>query len=156
MCEGILVPRLTIPDALVADGGLNNHIVTPAPGADPIVQFLYRDQRAVLPVWWDGQLRILPWGNRNKASKLPRTGCCWQENLDAGRWGWLRPEAVEIPACCGFEKGVWSQVQEGLHGVAVRDEHGQPHAYVITQPATHYYAIMTRSERMPVLLNQTI
>ena len=33
-------------------------------------------------------------------------------------------------------------------------EHEHPHVYMLTQPASHYYQIMTRHDRMPVLLGQ--
>jgi hypothetical protein len=33
---------------------------------------------------------------------------------------------------------------------------GEPVAYVIVEPASHYYRVMTRSRWMPVLVGQTI
>lgn len=156
MCEGIFTPRLSMPDHLTESAGLQKRTVTLSPAAEPLVQFLYREQPPYLPVWWEGQLLILPWGSNNKTSRLPRVGWCWQEHLESGRWGWLQPEPVEIPACCGFDGGVWYQVQEGMRGVVVRDEQRQPRVYMLTQSATHYYEIMTRRNRAPVLINQTI
>ena len=69
---------------------------------------MYTDPVVQLPVVHDGQLVIYEWGNRgNKESKLPRTGWCRNESLEAGKWRWLSPEPVEIPADFGLEKGVW-------------------------------------------------
>jgi hypothetical protein len=86
----------------------------------------------------------------------PRTSDCRIETLEAGRLAWLKPEPVEIPACFGKERGVWYQITEGIRGLVMRDEQGRPHAYLLSQPSTHYYQIMTRHERMPVLIGQTI
>jgi hypothetical protein len=38
----------------------------------------------------------------------------------------------------------------------VPDEQGIAVAYVICEPASHYYQIMTRSDRMPVLIDERI
>jgi hypothetical protein len=56
----------------------------------------------------------------------------------------------------GLERGVWFLIPEGIRGVLVRDERGRPHVYMLTQPASHYYQIMTRNPRMPVLLGEQI
>ena len=61
---------------------------------------------------------------------------------------------MDIPAALGLEKGVWFLITEGIRGILVRDERDMPHVYMLTQPASHYYQIMTRHNRMPVLLGQ--
>lgn len=115
---------------------------------DPVVQ---------LPVEWDGQVVILEWGNRgNKASRLPRTGWCREESLKAGKWRWLEPEPVVIPANFGLEKGVWFLINEGVRGVVVHDEQRRPHVYMLTTHASTHYQNMTRHDRMPVLVDQVI
>jgi hypothetical protein len=38
--------------------------------------------------------------------------------------------------------------------VLVRDGGGCPHVYMLTEPASHYYNVMTRSDRMPVLIGR--
>ena len=69
----------------------------------------------------------------------------------------LDPEPVDIPAALGLERGVWFLIPEGMiRGVLIRDERGRPHVYMLTQPASHYYQIMTRNPRMPVLLGEQI
>jgi hypothetical protein len=60
------------------------------------------------------------------------------------------------PACFGFDKGIWFQIREGVRGILVRDEAGRPHVYLLTKPASHYYHVMTRQERMPVLIGERI
>jgi hypothetical protein len=57
----------------------------------------------------------------------------------------------------GYEKGIWFAVQGSIRGLLIQDERGCPHVfYMLTEPASHYYKIMTRSERMPVLLGRRI
>ena len=103
----------------------------------------------------NGQLVLHEWGNRPGVGKLPKTGWCQQESLDSWRsGGWLQPELVEIPANFGLEKGIWFQVVEGMRGVVVRDESAAPHVYMLTQPASHYYEVMTRHDRMPVFIGE--
>jgi hypothetical protein len=114
-------------------------------------------QRVILPVIHAGQLVIYEWGNRsNPQTKLPKTGWCRKESLDAGKWRWLHPEPVDIPCSFGLEKGVWFQITEGIRGVLVRDEAEAPHVYMLTEAASHYYQIMTRHDRMPLLIDQRI
>ena len=153
MCFGIALPIDALPENLVLQH--QPRVVLREPGAARELRFLYRDPQAELPVWHGNQLAIYSWGNRDdKGSHLPRTGWCRQESLEAGRWQYLHPEPVDIPAVMGLEKGVWFLIPEGIRGILVRDERDLPHVYMLTQPASHYYQIMTRHDRMPVLLGQ--
>jgi hypothetical protein len=155
MCFGIALPIDALPEELVEKN--RPRIVLREPGASRELRFLYRDPKAELPAWFGNQLMLYPWGNRDNArSRLPRTGWCRMESLEAGQWRWLRPEPVEIPAALGLEKGVWFQIAEGIRGILVEDEERRPHVYMLTQPASHYYQIMTRHDRMPVLLGRQI
>lgn len=155
MCEGVAIARRDVPDVLL-QGEIARRLVTRSAQAEPELQFLYRDRPSLLPVVWNGKLQIITWGSQDKRSQLPRAGECRIEHLEAGRLAWLQPEPVDIPACFGWERGVWYQITEGLRGLVIRDEQGRPHAYLLSQPATHYYHIMTRHDRMPVLIGQTI
>lgn len=56
----------------------------------------------------------------------------------------------------GLDRGVWFRVREGVRGVMLRDEQGQPIVYVLVEPPTHYYEVMTRSEWMPALVGELI
>jgi hypothetical protein len=51
---------------------------------------------------------------------------------------------------------VWFAIQKGVQGVAVRDEQGRAVVFPVCEPARHYYAVMTRSEWMPVLVGECI
>src|SRR3954468_16542522 len=76
-------------------------------GGELEVQFLYRDGERALPVWLDGQLTVVPWGNRRGESRLlPCTGWTWQSTVAAGYWAELGATPVIIPATMGFDKGV--------------------------------------------------
>jgi hypothetical protein len=155
MCFGIAIPIDALPEELVLKH--QDRVVLREPNASRELRFLFRDPRAELPAWYGNQLAIYPWGNRDDAaSRLPRTGWCRQESLESGLWRRLQPEPVEIPAALGLEKGVWFQITEGIRGILVHDATGRPHVYMLTQPASHYYQVMTRHDRMPVLLGQQI
>jgi hypothetical protein len=56
----------------------------------------------------------------------------------------------------GLEQGIWFRVRQGIRGLLVRDEHGVEAAYMLCEPASHYFGVMTRSERMPVLVGDRI
>lgn len=155
MCKGISILRAKIKQELYEQHELARRVTLR--GEQEELHFMYTDPVIELPVIHHGQLVIYEWGNRgNKESRLPRTGWCRHESLEAGKWRWLEPELVEIPADFGLEKGVWFQIVEGIEGVVVCDEHEHPHVYMITKPASHYFATMTKHDRMPALINQEI
>jgi hypothetical protein len=64
---------------------------------------------------------------------------------------------VDIPATGGLDgRGVWYLIEQGVRGLLVPDERGCAVAYMICEPASHYYNVMTGSRRMPVLIGQRI
>lgn len=152
MCSGISLSWRELPQSLIDRYELEPRVIVRSEGAEREIRFLYRDPMPLLPVWVGNRLVIRPWGNRNRRSKLPRTGWAMQEGL--ATWG--QPEAVEIPATFGFDRGVWFQIRQGLRGIMLPDEQGQQHVYLLTEPASHYYRIMTRNTRMPVLIGERI
>ena len=155
MCKGISILKARLTLELFERYELASRVA--ARGGEPELHFIYTDRVVALPVFRDGQIEIIEWGSRgNKASKLPRTGWCKTESLEAGKWQWLEPQRVEILADFGLEKGVWFQVVQGIHGVVVHDEQERPHVYMLTKPASHYYEMMTKHNRMPVLIEQEI
>lgn len=157
MCSGISLSWRDLPAALIEQHRLQDRVVVRHEGADREVRFLFRDPRPLLPAWFGDQLGIFEWGNQaRQKSRLPRTGWIKTEALEAGDWRWLNPEPVDIPATLGLERGIWFQIKEGLRGVVVYDEREQPHVYLLTEPASHYYQVMTRSSRMPVLIGGKI
>jgi hypothetical protein len=62
-----------------------------------------------------------------------------------------------IPATMGLDKGVWYRIRQGIRAPFVQDERGGPRVYVICEPSSHYYQIMTRGSRwMPLLIEERI
>jgi hypothetical protein len=126
-------------------------------GGEREVQFLYRHRPRWLPVWHEGQLRLVLWGNRRGESRrLPCTGWTWQATVEAGTWADWGAVPVDVPATMGLENGVWYRITQGLRGLLVEDEQGRALVYLICEPASHYYEVMTRSRWMPVLIGQRI
>jgi hypothetical protein len=121
------------------------------------VQFLFAEGERLLPVWRDGRLEVLRWGNRRgESAQLPCTAWTQMETVEDGGWGECGVEPVVIPASMGLDKGVWFCISQGIRGV-VHDERGMPRVYVVCEPSSHYYQIMTRGSRwMPVLIDERI
>src|SRR5262249_30718059 len=110
-----------------------------------------------IPIWRDGRLQIVRWGNgRGQSRFLPRTGWTWQDSVKDGWWRNCDAIRVDIPATLGCDKGIWYVVRQGMRGILVPDEKGWAVCYMICEPASHYYQIMTRSDRMPVLIGERI
>ena len=149
--DGLSLSWRSLPESLIDRHGLQDRAIARSDGADREFRFLYRDVRPVLPVWVANELTVLPWGQPPRRSKLPRTRIVAHETLKAGIWQQVHPQPVEIPANFGLDKGVWYRIREGVQGILVRDESGSPVVYLLTEPATHYYQIMTRNNRMPML-----
>ena len=64
---------------------------------------------------------------------------------------------MDIPASFGLDRrGVWYLIEQGIRGLLVPDERGNAVVYMICEPASHYYRVMTGSARMPVLIDQKI
>lgn len=64
-------------------------------------------------------------------------------------------EEVVIPATAGIRKGVWFPIRQGIRGL-IAEAGGAAAAYMLVEPSTHYFKVMTRSERMPVLIGERI
>jgi len=127
-------------------------------GGESEVQFLFADAERLLPVWRNGQLQVLRWGNRRGESPhLPCTAWTQRDTIENGGWGQGNVESVVIPATMGLDKGVWYRIRQGIHGLVVHDERSCPRVYVICEPASHYYEVMTRGSRwMPALIDERI
>ena len=147
MCRGVSLSWREIPESLIEQYDLRSRAIVRAEGGEREIRFLYRDLAPVLPVWIGNQLTIRPWGNRDRRSKLPRTGWVTKESLEL----WQGCEPVEIPATFGFDRGIWFQIRQGIRGLLAGGR-----VYMLTEPASHYYRIMTRSRRMPVLIEERI
>jgi hypothetical protein len=119
-------------------------------------RFYYRDPEALLPVWVGGKIELVKWGNRDRKVNLPMTPWTWKETVEEGKWSPLAPEPVEILGTYGLEGGVWFRVRRGFRGLLVRAPDGDPHVYVVCEPPTRYYRVMTRGVIMPVLIDEVI
>jgi hypothetical protein len=152
MCVAVAVAKTEVPDQVVQ---ANLKRIAEREGV-PELRFSFRDPLPELPIEQNGQFLLHEWGNRSGEGKLPKTGWCRSESLEAGKWRWLNPEEVVIRANFGLEKGRWFHIDEGIRAIVVNDETNRPHIYMLTQPASHYYKGMTRHDRMPVFLGEGI
>jgi len=55
-----------------------------------------------------------------------------------------------------LERGIWYPLRQGIRGLLVPDERRLAVVYMICEPASHYYQMMTRSNRMPVFIEEKI
>jgi hypothetical protein len=159
MCRALAILKNRINLELIEEYNLRSHVRQRSDAAEEEIVFDFADRshEPRLPVLHDGQMLIYDWGNRGgRVPKLPKTGWCRQESLQAGTWRWLEPEPVVIPAQFGLEKGVWFSITDGVKGVVVLDQQKHPHVYMLTQEASTYYRNMTKHDRMPVLVGEQI
>lgn len=154
--DGISLSWRLLPQSLVDRHAIHDRVIVRGDGADREFRFLHQDARPVLPVWVNRELRIVSWGHPRRESRLPRAKAVPVESVREGMWLGARPEEVEIPASFGWDQGVWFRIREGIQGILVRDEENTPVVYMLTEPATHYYQVMTRNRRMPVLCRERI
>jgi hypothetical protein len=153
MFGGIALSWSSLPLEMIEQDDLRRRVHER--GGEREVQFLFRDYRPLLPVWHEGYLRLVSWGNRRRQSRqLPCTGWTWLTTVEAGGWSNFNAEAVDIPASMGMENGVWYQIRQGIRGLLVYDERGEARVYMICEPASYYYRVMTRSHWMPVLIGE--
>lgn len=154
--DGISLSWRSLPQALIDRHALGDRVVVRSDEADREIRFLYRDACPFLPAWVGNELNVFSWGHPRRTSKLPRTKAVAQETIRAEIWQNVHPEPVDIPANFGWDKGVWYRIKEGIRGILVRDESNNPIVYMLTEPASHYYRVMTRNNRMPVLCGERI
>jgi hypothetical protein len=159
MCRAISILKARINLELIEEYNLLSrvHQRNDEAGEEIVFDFADRKNAPQLPVIHNGQMLIYEWGNRGgSVPKLPKTGWCRQESFKAGKWRWLSPEQVVIPAQFGLERGVWFSITEGIEGVVVRDQAEQPHVYMLTQESSTYFQNMTKHDRMPLLVGEQI
>lgn len=155
MCTAVALALSELPLALVEEHKLADRVHER--GGEKEVRFYWMAAPALLPVWWNGRLQIVRWGNKDRAErKLPPTGWTWRESVESGRWSALAPEPVDVPATYALANGVWFRVKQGLRGLLVQDRKGEPVVFLMTEPSTRYYRVMCRAEWMPVLIDEVI
>jgi len=149
--DGLALPFSDLPLELIERYDLSRLVHDR--GGEKELRFLRQTPGAILPVRHEGLLRIVAWGSRS--GKLPRSGYTWQSTVEAGEWTIFGAEPIEIPAIAGLQNGVWFRVRQGVCGLIAAAD-GSEAAYMIVEPASHYYKIMTRADRMPVLIGERI
>ncbi len=123
----------------------------------PEARFLAWEPDRFLPVLWQGRLGLLPWGaRRGDRSGLPCTTLAMRDSLERGLWAPFAPEEAVVPAPFALDNGVWFHVERGMRAVVACGRDGRPAAFVLVEPASHYYRVMTRSRWMPCLVGQVI
>lgn len=155
MCMAVALPASELPTSLLDSGSVNDRVH--CRGGESEVRFYWRARPALLPVWWCGRLHVVRWGNRDRAERrLPPTGWTWRATVEAGKWAAVAPVPVDIPANYVFMNGVWVRIKQGVRGLLVRDRAGEPVVFVVCEPSTRYYRVMTQSEWMPALIGEVI
>src|SRR5262249_19350764 len=95
MFAGVSVALGELPVELIERHGLRRCVHDR--GGEPELRFLLADAERVLPVWLDGQLQIVRWGNRRGQSRgLPCTAWTWLATVEAGAWAALGGEPVVL------------------------------------------------------------
>jgi hypothetical protein len=155
MLTAVALPYHALPLALIERHDLDR--LAHARGGERELQFHFAAAVPLLPAWHEGRLRVARWGCRRGESRfLPVGGWTKQATVESGYWLGCGAEPVDIPAALGFDGGVWFAVRQGLRGVLVPDEGGEARVYIICEPSSHYYGVMTRSTWMPVLIGERI
>ena len=91
MCVAVALPLSELPVELIEQGGLSARVHDR--GSEKEIRFYWRAVPALLPVWWNGRLQVVKWGNRDRGErKLPPTGWTWKETVEAGKWAALEPD----------------------------------------------------------------
>ena len=156
MCTGITIAKRDIPAKLIQKHQLEERMIQRSETAEKEILFMQRHRRPLLPVFYQGELRILPWGNRQRNSNAPMDQWCDVATLESGAWSMYHTESAEIQANFGLERGVWFQIREGIKGTIIHDQHEHPYAYMLLQPSSHYYQVMTGYEKESVFLGEQI
>lgn len=155
MLLGVSLALSEMPLEIIAQNNLNERIRER--GGEREVEFLFRDAPRLMPVWHKGCLDVVTWGNRRGESRtLPCTGWTQLATVESGGWAAFQTKLVIIPASLGLDKKVWFRIHQGVRGLLVKDEFGVPRVYIICEPSTHYYQVMTRSRWMPALVGELI
>jgi hypothetical protein len=126
-------------------------------GGEGELQFLYNHPLRVLPVWHEERLQLVAWGNRRGESRaLPLGGWARLETFQGGGWKPWHAVEVVVPATLGLDGKVWYRIRQGGRGLLVADETGLARVFLLVEPATHYYNVMTRATWMPCLVQERI
>ena len=155
MLTGVALPLSEVPLDLIERHHLEPRLRDR--GGERELWFLWAAAERLLPVWHEGKLQLLRWGNRRGESRsLPTTAWARLESFAAGTWAPWRPVEAIVPATLGLDGRVWYRIRQGVRALVAADEHGLWRVFPLVEPATHYYKIMTRADWAPCLLSETI
>jgi hypothetical protein len=150
MCTAIAIAATELPAVLLEDLGDRVYVR----GGQKEIQFHWWKTPTLLPVRWEGTLRLCRWGCKERRSPLPIGGWISRDQVAAGILA--EPEEGVIPANLGHDKGTWFVISEGIQAV-IANLPGGPVVYMLTEPSSNYYRNMTeQSPMMPVFVNQVI
>lgn len=150
--NGISLPLSHLPTELVERHDLTQHLRQRGLEAEPEVWFLRQQRNPMLPIWYQGEMDLLPWGIVKDRKHFWE---CRQESLEEGRWNAYSPQLVEIPAVFMQVGRVWTDAGEGIRGV-VAGHGGQRAVFILTCPPTHYFEVMSGLDREPVMVGEQI
>ena len=154
MCTGIAIATSELPARLAEDVRLKDRLYNREGRAE--YQFQWWQSPTLLPVLWNGAMHLLPWGSKDRRSRLPYGGWISREHLGVGILQYAKAEDAVIPANLGHHRGTWYLIVEGIHALVVRTPAG-PTVYMVVEPSTNYYRNMTEQEPlMPALVGQVI
>ena len=156
MCTGIALAVTELPHDVVSDPRLANRLYDRDGRQE--MRFLWWQSPPILPVQWNGQLQVLPWGNRRRPrGRLPASGWISKEEIELGVFAHVQAEDVVIPCQLAIHRGTWFLILDGIRGIVAKDAAGNPVVYMLTEPSSNYYRNMTEQEKMmPVLVDQVI
>ncbi|WP_020472433.1 hypothetical protein [Zavarzinella formosa] len=157
MCSAVSLDLSSIPKHIFDEHDLLSRVYDRG-GNQPEIQFAITDPEPLLPVLDGGVFRLMRWGSRDRAGRLPTTGWTWRGSVEGGAWAKIGcpTEPVTILADYGCENRFWYKITKGIHGLIVRPEGEPPAVFMICEEPTRYYRVMTRGERMPWLIDEVI
>lgn len=153
MCEVISIGWSELPIVAYAKRSMRRRVHRREKQRE--VWFAADEDPPFVPIRRGGRVQVARWGNvGGYSSALPRSNWTWQAAVEAGRWAQVGAEPVVIPATFARDKGVWYHVRQGIRGLLAPDETGIAVCFLICEKASVVYRNMTRSDRMPVFVNQ--
>ena len=156
MIKGIAVICSELPCHFLDEYSLAKRIADRADEREePEIHFLWGDRMRVLPVWVNGQLILAKWGNQNPKHSLPTGNSTQLVSWESGKWSQWKGIKCLVPAQMALDR-IWYDVHQGIQAVLVLDEKQEPVVYLLMEPSTQYYKMLTGSSWMPVFLDQRI
>jgi hypothetical protein len=117
-------------------------------------QFWFADPCAVLPVLNNGRIILARWGCcRQESRVLPCTGWTTTQGSASRFWRDVGGRTVTVPAYLGYDNSVWVPLRSQVQAVLAYDSRGQPHAFIVCEPASNDSQVMTKAEWKPAIVD---